>query len=355
VNWFIGQNINARPTTRFIVPYLTAVGELKRLANNIDLVYAYDEVGKAELAAAPEGSRDALGETLERKYSLLRRPLQKLLQQPHMLSGWLSVNRDAYTMIGGRVSWNENPVELLADTYHFLNMDYREGQPAADMIWDHDNDLLQAATDFYDELNNRLQAGDWIELQTLLDEDQPAGDFDAALWAQVRSAHLGFQSGLDILGVLPWIAETSGYFELCVNDDLTINIPPRLVETDLQDQMAKLLAPPPVASSNEILAQSGGMFYSRETPEHETYVTEGSHFNQGDPLYIVEVMKMFNKVYAPFSGTIDEVQVGDDGVIISKGQPLFKITPDEVIVMESPEDVRARRRASSDAFLTQFH
>ena len=29
VNWFIGQNINARPTTRFIVPYLTAVGELK--------------------------------------------------------------------------------------------------------------------------------------------------------------------------------------------------------------------------------------------------------------------------------------------------------------------------------------
>ena len=28
VNWFIGQNINARPTTRFIVPYLTAVGEL---------------------------------------------------------------------------------------------------------------------------------------------------------------------------------------------------------------------------------------------------------------------------------------------------------------------------------------
>ena len=32
MNWFIGQNINARPTTRFIVPYLTAVGELKQQA-----------------------------------------------------------------------------------------------------------------------------------------------------------------------------------------------------------------------------------------------------------------------------------------------------------------------------------
>mgnify|MGYP003346250008 CR=1 FL=1 len=32
-----------------------------------------------------------------------------------------------------------------------------------------------------------------------------------------------------------------------------------------------------------------------------------SHFDKGAPLYIIEVMKMFNKVLAPFSGTIDEV------------------------------------------------
>ena len=93
------------------------------------------------------------------------------------------------------------------------------------------------------------------------------------------------------------------------------------------------------------------MFYSRETPEHEPYVVEGSHFEEGDPLYIVEVMKMFNKVYAPFSGTIEKVLVDEDGIIISKGQPLYKITPDEVIVEESPEDRRARRRIATDAFL----
>ena len=132
-----------------------------------------------------------------------------------------------------------------------------------------------------------------------------------------------------------------------------LDIPERLEDTELQDRMAKVLVPPPVAKSDEILAESGGMFYGRETPEHEVYVKEGDHFNAGDPLFIVEVMKMFNKVYAPFSGTIDKVLVDTDGVIISKGQPIFKITPDEKIVVESPEDIAARRREKTGAFLEQ--
>ena len=118
-----------------------------------------------------------------------------------------------------------------------------------------------------------------------------------------------------------------------------------------EDCRIQVLVPPPVASSDEILAESGGMYYPRETPEHDVYVSKGTHFERGDPLYIVEVMKMFNKVYAPFSGTIDEVLVEGDGVIIAKGQPLFKITPDEVVVVESPEEKRARRRAATNGFL----
>ena len=38
VNWFIGQNINARPDNPLhAVPYLTAVGKLKERANDMDL------------------------------------------------------------------------------------------------------------------------------------------------------------------------------------------------------------------------------------------------------------------------------------------------------------------------------
>jgi biotin carboxyl carrier protein len=115
-----------------------------------------------------------------------------------------------------------------------------------------------------------------------------------------------------------------------------------------------VLVPPPAAKSDEILAASGGMFYGRESPEHELYVQTGDHFEAGDPLYIVEVMKMFNKVYAPFAGTVDQVLVEGDGVIISKGQPIFKITPDEKIVVESPEAIAARRRSATDQFLAQI-
>jgi acetyl/propionyl-CoA carboxylase alpha subunit len=351
VNWFIGNNINARPTTRFIVPYLTAVGELKDHANNIDLVYAYDQLMQRGLEQSAGANLAAIRESFERKYSLLRRPLEKLMKEPHLLSGWLSTNRDCYFVEEGRVRWNENPLELLADTYHYLDMNYQPGQPAANMIWDHDHALLQAGIDFYNELNNRVEAASWAELDELLRSADEPGGFDAELWARVRESHAGFQAGLDMIAVLPAIAEASGFYRLSVNPDLTIHIPERLTEPELQERLAKVLVPPPVAKSDEILAASGGMFYSRETPEHECYVEEGSHFNEGDPLYIVEVMKMFNKVYAPFSGTIEKVLVEEDGVIISKGQALYKITPDELAVEESPGERASRRRAATDEFL----
>jgi acetyl/propionyl-CoA carboxylase alpha subunit len=355
VNWFIGQNINARPTTRFIVPYLTAVGELKQRANDIDLPFAYAALGKVALDELDGEPRAALAQTLQLKETLLLRPLQGLLEEPHMLAGWLSINRDCCTVIDGKISWNENPIELLADTYHFLNMDYLGGDkpPAASMIWDHDDAILQEALAFYNELNNRLSCEDWVELCTLLAQDEAPAGFSAELWQQVRGAHLGFQAGADILAVLPSIAQFTGFYDLTVNEDLTIHIPERLMAKELQDAMAKVLVPPPVANSDEILAESGGMFYGRESPEHDTYVSEGDHFNAGDPLFIVEVMKMFNKVYAPFSGTIKEVLVDTDGTIISKGQPIFKIVPDEIVEEESADDIAARRKAVTAEFLQQ--
>ena len=81
------------------------------------------------------------------------------------------------------------------------------------------------------------------------------------------------------------------------------------------------------------------------------FVSEGQHFKAGDPLYIVEVMKMFNRVYAPFSGTVEKVLLHGEGVIIKKGQPLFKVVPDEQIVIDTPEQVHARRVQATATFL----
>ncbi|MBW2380476.1 MAG: acetyl-CoA carboxylase biotin carboxyl carrier protein subunit, partial [Deltaproteobacteria bacterium] len=82
------------------------------------------------------------------------------------------------------------------------------------------------------------------------------------------------------------------------------------------------------------------------------FIEEGQHFEIGDPLYIVEVMKMFNKVYAPFAGTVDKILVETDGTIVSKGQPLFKVTPDESFVEEDPAEVKARIESNTEQYLT---
>ncbi|MDG1292501.1 MAG: hypothetical protein P8O99_00145, partial [Pseudomonadales bacterium] len=166
-----------------------------------------------------------------------------------------------------------------------------------------------------------------------------------------QSAHIGFQAGLDILAVLPYIAKQTDFYQLSVNDDLSIHIPETLFDEALQKAMQKELVPPLAAKSDEILAASGGMFYAREAPGMNSYVSEGDHFEAGDVLYIVEVMKMFNKVTAHFAGTVDRVLVADDGVIITKGQTLFKVTPDEHVVIELPEVLVARKRECTDTFL----
>ncbi len=350
VNWFIGNGINARPTTRFIVPYLTAVGELKNEANQIDLDYAFNSIMKSAVADASEDTAKATQAAVERKRSLLLRPIENLFADAHVLAGWLSLHKSHFELVDGHFKWTENPIKVLADTYHYLNMEPNERAAPARVIWSHDQVILEAAVSFYEQLEQMLETSDFADLEKLIAGSAPKG-FDADRWAEVQASHAGFQLGLEVLDVLPYTACKSGFYELVVNPDLSISIPERLEDVEHQEAMAKILVPPPVAASDEIVAASGGMFYPRETPEHEVYVKEGDHFEEGDTLYIVEVMKMFNKIQAEFSGTIDKVLVERDGEIIKKGQPLFKITPDEVVVVETPAEVKARKQAYTDELL----
>jgi biotin carboxyl carrier protein len=355
VNWFIGNNINARPTTRFIVPYLTLVGLLKDQANQIDLPHAWKAVRKAAIAATgnDKDSQNAITAVVDRKITLFDRIFDQLLSNPHVLSGWLSLHKAHFKVSKGKVNWLENPVKLLADTYRYLNMEAQAKAPAAYVIWDHDNEVLRDATSFYTTLDEKLGCPSWDELQKILDaKDAPKG-IAKKDWAAVQAAHAGYQAGCEILAILPYLADKAGFYTLKVNADLSIDIPEKLNDKDLQDRMAKVLVPPPTAKSDEILAVSGGMFYPREAPGHDKYLEVGKHFNKGDVIYIVEVMKMFNKVYAPFAGTVDAVLVDVDGTIIKKGQTLFKITPDEKVVIESPLEISARQKKYTDEFISR--
>lgn len=355
VNWFIGNNINARPTTRFIVPYLTLVGMLKEQANQIDLPHAWQAVRKTAIATAggDKNLQAAIAAVVDRKITLFDRLFDKLLGNPHVLSGWLSLHRSHFKITKGKVVWLENPVKVLADTYHFLNMEAQEKAPAAYVIWEHDNEVLMAATQFYATLDDKLDTPDWEKLQNILLAKEAPKGITKKDWAAVQAAHAGYQAGCEILGILPYLADKCGFYSMRVNTDLSIDIPEKLHEKDTQERMAKVLVPPPTAKSDEILAMSGGMFYPREAPGHDRYLEVGTHFNKGDVMYIVEVMKMFNKVYATFSGTVTAVLVDTDGAIIKKGQPLFKIAPDEKVETESPQQIAARQKKYTDDFISK--
>jgi len=361
VHWFLAENVNAKSTTGFIMPYLTMVGLLKKEANEFDAAYAFKQLAASyrKQVAAAHGDDDTSAEALKgidnamaRKTSLLLRPMENLLAEPHNLSGWLSLNKTNVRFKGDNVEWLKNPIEVLNETYHFLNMDYREDLPAAESIWKHDNDVLQSALSFYETVKEALGTNDYPKLAALLDNTSPQGGYDADTWAQVQAAHLGYQSGLEIFSVLPKMAQNALYYELKVNADLTITIPARLTDGDLQADMIKVLVPPPATKADELVAVCGGMFYAREAPGMPAFVEEGAHVEAGDPIYIIEVMKMFNKIYAPFACTIDKVLMENmDGAIIKEGAPLFKVTPDEIVIEEDPVVVAKRRKARTEELL----
>ncbi len=364
VNWFLGRNVMAKPTTRFVVPYLALVGTLKEEANKLDVVHAFFQMKKHYATHVAEQFADQpdvcakelknMSALLDRKGTLITRPMERLLEDPHLLSGWLSMNTKNFRIDKGRVVWLRNPLGVLGETYEYLHMNYRPHKPAAEIIWDHDNELLQQSLHFYRTLREKfgLEREEYFKLNELVKKENPQAGFDAATWEQIRSAHYGYEAGLELLGMLFLIGENTRFWDMKVQDDLEVVIPDYLTDPDLQARMKKILVPPPATKADEIVASCGGMYYGQEAPGLPMFVSEGMHFEKDQPLYIIEVMKMFNTIRAPFSGTIDKIIMdGANGSIVQKGQPLFKITPDEKFVEVDLKAVEKEKRERTAVYL----
>lgn len=356
VNWFIGNNIMAKPTTRFVVPYLTLMGQLKQEAQKLDVVYAFLALKKhyAKLYAENPEAAKQVSATLDRKGTLLTRPMEILLNNPHLFSGWLSLNQNKCKIVKGKLVWLCNPLIVLEETYEYLNMAWREGVPAAEVIWTHDRDLLHSALAFYSELRAKfgIDKSQFTMLDDILGKTKPQGGYDEATWKQIQAAHIGYEMGNELLGLLFLVAKKIDFHAFKVEDDLEVTIPDSLTEPELQAAMKKVLVPPPATKADEVVTPGGGMYYAQEAPGLPPFVKEGDHFEKGQPLFILEVMKMFNKVPAPFSGTIDKIIIeGGDGTIVQKGQPLFKVTPDEKFVEVDPQQLEREKQKVTSEYL----
>jgi biotin carboxyl carrier protein len=344
----LGREPLVKPSTQFMNFYLAAVGALAAVAGSVDLEHAWVAL------AARTTDRDARN-VLELKQTLLLRPLERLLDNAHVLAGFFGrydgklfrKNLDRYAFIG-------NPLDTLHALYHYLDLELRPGKAPSDAIWDHDQAILDQADAFYSMLGSKLGTTDFGKITAALAGSAPAG-FDAAQWDACKASHAGFQLGSELLLLIAAIAQEARFDEVRVDTKLEPVFPSVFTDPKTRTDLQKALAPAPQASSDEIVTPMGGHFYAREAPLLPPLASEGMHFEAGQPLFVIEVMKMFNKVSVPFSGTIAKILMKEgDAKIVAKGQAIFKIEPDHKRVVESPEEVAARKRSLTEKLLSRI-
>jgi len=67
-----------------------------------------------------------------------------------------------------------------------------------------------------------------------------------------------------------------------------------------------------------------GTFYRASAPDAKPFVEVGQAVKEGEPVCIIEAMKLMNEIEADASGTVVEILV-ENGQPVEYGQPLFVI------------------------------
>jgi acetyl-CoA carboxylase biotin carboxyl carrier protein len=84
-------------------------------------------------------------------------------------------------------------------------------------------------------------------------------------------------------------------------------------------------APAPAAPTGHVVkSPMVGTFYAASSPGAKPMVEVGSVVKEGDPVCIIEAMKIMNEIEADKAGTITQVLV-QNGQAVEFGQPLFII------------------------------
>ena len=80
----------------------------------------------------------------------------------------------------------------------------------------------------------------------------------------------------------------------------------------------------PVDAGHVVKSPMVGTFYRSASPGAGAFVKIGSPIEEGEPVCIIEAMKIMNEIEADKSGTIREI-LCEDGQAVEFGQPLFVI------------------------------
>ena len=115
----------------------------------------------------------------------------------------------------------------------------------------------------------------------------------------------------------------------------TVAVAPQMVAPAMAAPAAAPIASAPVAAPAPVAAEADvsghvmkspmvGTFYRSANPEAPAFVEEGKTVKEGDPVCIIEAMKMMNQIAADKSGVVKKILV-ENGSAVEFDQPLFII------------------------------
>lgn len=97
------------------------------------------------------------------------------------------------------------------------------------------------------------------------------------------------------------------------------------VATETVSQVVEAAAPAKEdANLVDIKSPIVGTFYRAPSPDAPSYVEVGTTVKKGQPLCILEAMKLMNTLEAEYDGVIEEILV-QNGDLVEFDQPIFKI------------------------------
>ncbi len=85
-----------------------------------------------------------------------------------------------------------------------------------------------------------------------------------------------------------------------------------------------VVAEPEVAKGHVVKSPMVGTFYRSASPGAKAFADIGTQIKEGEPICIVEAMKIMNEIEADKSGVVTQILV-ENGHAVEYGQPLFVI------------------------------
>jgi acetyl-CoA carboxylase biotin carboxyl carrier protein len=87
---------------------------------------------------------------------------------------------------------------------------------------------------------------------------------------------------------------------------------------------APVAAAPEEPAGHVVKSPMVGTFYRSSSPGSKAFIEVGSQVKEGDPVCIIEAMKIMNEIEADRAGTISRI-LCENGQAVEFGQPLFII------------------------------